>query len=255
MKYPNRGLIGTDGTLSTLLSKLYATCVAFMTTPIFLSSLVKKIKDYDHHNRQEKFLIDVIVKKNIHVNFDFIALTHFLLTFVLGLIQFFSVRYIMRENKFLRTRKYQNNIITFHGNFFSFFLFEFFEITSKVFIFSQIKITTPTPNVYVYYQLIRAFVFGFIRPIIILLFLKRNMPEFFTDCSQELRDENNRFYIIGNVSPAPRQQNFSQYKTFSQNARWGWQRKRFMQANEEISLDCRVGGKALGSNLMPNVEI
>ena len=154
----------------------------------------------------------------------------------------------MRGKNFLRTRKYQNNIITFHGNFFSFFLFEIFEITSKVFIFSQNQITTPTHNVSIYYQLIRAFVFGFIRPIIILSLLKRNMPEFFTDCSQELRNENNRFYIIGNVIPTPRQQSFSQYKPFSQNARWGWQRRRFMQANEEMK-------KALGSNSMPNVEI
>ena len=152
-------------------------------------------------------------------------------------------------------RKYQHNIITFNGNFFSFFLFEIFQITSNVFIFSQNQITTPTHNVYVYYQLTRAFVFGFMRPIIILTLLKRNMPEFFYDCSQEPLNENNRFYIIGNVIPAPRQQSFSQYKPFSQNARWGWQRRRFMQANEEISLHCRVGGKALGSNSMPNVEI
>ena len=161
----------------------------------------------------------------------------------------------MREKKNLRMRKYQHNIITFNGNFFSFFLFEIFQITSNVFIFSQNQITTPTHNVYVYYQLTRAFVFGFMRPIIILTLLKRNMPEFFYDCSQEPLNENNRFYIIGNVIPAPRQQSFSQYKPFSQNARWGWQRIRFMQANEEISLDCRVGVKALGSNSMPNVEI
>ena len=213
VKYPDRGLIGTDGRVTKLFSILYATCVAFTTIYTFLISLFKKISDYVYHNLQKAYLIDVIVKKNIYI-INFIALTHFLLTVVLGLMQFYSVRYIMHERKYLRTKKYQYNIITFHDNFFFFFLFEIFEITSKVFIVSQNQITTPTHNVFVYYQLFRVLVFGFIRPIIILLLLKRNMPEFFTDCSQELRNENNRFYIIGNVIPAPRQQSFSQYKPF-----------------------------------------
>ena len=83
------------------------------------------------------------------------------------------------------------------------------------------------------------------------------MPDFFTEETQELQNENKHFYIIANDSPTPRQQSFSQYKPFIQNARWGWQRRRFRQDNEEISQDYRVGGKPLGSTqkLMPNVEI
>ena len=68
-----------------------------MTALILLGSLVKRLEDYDQHNLQKSFLIDVIVNKNIQV-------THILLTFVFGLIQFSSVRYIMREKKILRMR-------------------------------------------------------------------------------------------------------------------------------------------------------
>ena len=84
------------------------------------------------------------------------------------------------------------------------------------------------------------------------------MPDFFTEETQELKNENKYFSIIGNDSPTPRQQSFSQYKPFSQNARWGWQRRRFIQVNEEISLDYyTVGEKPLGRSApkMANVEI
>ena len=256
VKYANRGLIGKDGTVIKLFSKLYATCVVFMTATVFLSFFVKKIRNH-YYDFQEKSLINVNLKYFHSINI--VGLAHFLLTLVLGLIQFYGVKYVMLEKKYLITRKYQSNIITFNNNFFFFSLFEILEIMKSLALFINRKyFSSHTTVIFLaYYQLFRVFLFGFIRPIIILLLLKRNMPDFFTEETQELQNENKHFYIIANDSPTPRQQSFSQYKPFIQNARWGWQRRRFRQDNEEISQDYRVGGKPLGSTqkLMPNVEI
>ena len=252
MKYPTRGLIGQEGTVNKLFSKLYMTSAAFLTAMFFLSFLFKKIKNFEIRN-SEKCSIDVIVIiPKVHV----IALTFSILLLVVGFIQLYGVRYIMLEKNNQITKKYQNNIITFYSNFFFFVLFEMFEIIYNSF---YISIKQPNCVFHTYYQLIRIFVFGVVRPLSILILLKRNMPEFFTDESQELLNENNRFIIIGNVSPAPRQQSFSQYKPFSQNARWGWQSRRFIQVNEEISNDFRVEEKQLDVTPRPismsNIDI
>ena len=215
MKYANRGLIGTDGTVSKLFSKLYATCVAFMTATALLSFLVKKITGYTYFDFQEESLIDIIVNtKNMKINS--VGLAHFLLTLVFVSIQFYGVRYIMLEKKYLITRKYQSNIVTFNSSFFFFSLFEIFEVMKSLtmYIKSHYLLSHPTVLFHVYYQLLRLFVFGFIRPIIIIILLKRNMPEFFTEESQELQNENKRFNILGNASPTPRQQTFSRYQPF-----------------------------------------
>ena len=244
VKYANRGLIGTNGTVSKLFSKLYATCVAFMTATVFLSFLVKKIKGYNYLDFQENGLSDVILNKknmkNIH-SINIVGLAQFLLTLVLGIIQFYGVRYIRLDKKYLITRRYQSNILTFNSNFFFFSLFEIFEILKSfaMFIKSHYLSSHATVILHVYYQLFRVFVFGFIRPIIILILLKRNMPEFFTEENQELLNENKRFYILGNASPAPRRQFFSRYQPFSQNARWGWQSRRMIQVSG-ASADCGV---------------
>ena len=247
VKYSTRGLIGADGRVSKLFSWLYATCVSFGTAWTFTTFFVKHIKDDNF--KMKGFNEFIVIKPTTMI----LGLTLNILTTVLVLIQFFSVRYITFQKKYLRTSKYQSNIITFNGNLFFFFLFEIIEIIYKVLTlsFNQSTITRVS---HVYYQMTKIVVFGFLRPIIILTLLKRNMPEFFTDESQELLNNKNHFYFIGNAIPAPRQQRFSQYKPFSQNARWGWQKRRFIQVNQEISSDhsFRVERKP---KLMPNVEI
>ena len=163
----------------------------------------------------ENGLSDVILnKKNMKNNhsINIVGLAHFLLTLVLWIIQFYGVRYIRLDKKYLITRRYQSNILTFNSNFFFFSLFEIFEILKSfaLFIKSHYLSSHATVNFHVYYQLFRVFVFGFIlRPIIILILLKRNMPQFFTEENQELLNENKRFYILGSASPALRQQLFS----------------------------------------------
>ena len=221
-----------------------------MTAAVFLSVSVKKI----HHDEKNINSININnsinndnIQSSVH-SINIFVLAHFLMTLVLGLIQFYGVRYITLRKKYLITRKYQSNIVTFNSNFFFFFLFEISGIMRSLAMFKS-DYLSPHFHVY-YYKLFTIFVFGFIRPIIILLLLKRNMPEFFTEETQELHNENKRFNIIGNVSPTPRPQTFSRYQPFSQNARWGWQSRRIIQVNEATSssdYDYRLGQKSLAS--------
>ena len=65
-----------------------------------------------------------------------------------------------------------------------------------------------------------------LRPLITLILLRKNMPEFFEDFEETIKE----FTFIGQAAPHPRSQRFLTYKPFSQNARWGSQKK-FMTIN------------------------
>ena len=61
------------------------------------------------------------------------------------------------------------------------------------------------------------------------------MPDFFEDREENLATEN-RFFLCG-YSFHPRQQIFSPYKPFKQDARWGWQKQKFRTETENVSND------------------
>ena len=88
MKYSTRGLIGADGRVSKLFSWLYATCVSFGTAWTFTTFFVKHIKDDNF--KMKGFNEFIVIKPTTMI----LGLTLNILTTVLVLIQFFSVRYI-----------------------------------------------------------------------------------------------------------------------------------------------------------------
>ena len=176
----------------------------------------------------------------------------------------FNVHYLEKQKVGFRKRKVQKNIITFYTNikFFIFFLW----ISLPVIILKSLSFQHPSTSRLIRYCLISLrvtmlFVVGFLRPLVIIYLLKRNMPSFFIDHSEEPRFQS--FFITGQ-SFCPRQENFLPLKSFSQNARWGWRDKRTRNTEEIESkheywntqnLSCNQHHLPCSSNSMPDIDI
>ena len=80
------------------------------------------------------------------------------------------------------------------------------------------------------------------------------MPDFFKDQEENLNTENTFFY--SGRSLQPRQQIFSPYKSFRQNARWGWQKQKLRPEEDNFS-DSNVVHQRyqISANSMPEVDI
>ena len=175
-----------------------------------------------------------------------------------------NVYYLKRQKSEFRKRKIQRNILTFHTNtkFFMFFLW----ISMPVLILKSLSFEQPSTSrlirkLLISLHLIKLLVVCFLRPLIIIHLLKRNMPSFFTDQPEEPRIKS--FFITGqNFYPRP--ENFSPLKPFCQNARWGWMYKRTnnmaeIESKHEkenvLNLSCHIFHVTSSSNSMPDIDI
>ena len=126
-----------------------------------------------------------------------------------------------------RKKFFQINILTFNQNF-------YFYITSMsaqtILILIRVNIWKlgygkNAEIILVYSYLIELFIDWFLRPIAILILLRKNFPDFFEDFGGQ--NQTHSFIMIG-VIVVPRQQTFMAFRPFSQNARWGSSKKFFI---------------------------
>ena len=84
--------------------------------------------------------------------------------------------------------------------------------------------------------------------------LEKTMPDFFKDHEENLNTEKIFFYFAQSFQP--RQQMFSPYKPFSENARWGWQKQKLRPEKDNVS-DLNVVHQRyhISTNSMPEVDI
>ena len=120
----------------------------------------------------------------------------------------------------------QINIVTFNQNF---YFYINFIIALEILFLLRVNILKISSGenakiLLVYVYLANLFIDWFIRPIVILILLRKNMSDFFEDFDGQNQTQKHSFILKG-VIVAPRQQKFLAIRPFSQNARWGSSKK------------------------------
>ena len=137
-------------------------------------------------------------------------------------IQFIKSRRNIRIN-------YQQNIVTFNQNFFFYIVYSIINLILtmvRMYVLDFSSNIETLERIVIFSYLIKLCFAWLLRPLITLILLRKNMPEFFEDFEETIKE----FTFIGQAAPHPRSQRFLTYKPFSQNARWGSQKK-FMTIN------------------------
>ena len=250
-------MVQTGGLSSGLFNKLYIFLTAGTSFFNFFCLLVRLwISDKERFNVLKLWLIDeerFHIVRPFFLKFKPIFFIFCIYTILISMI-FCNVQYIKKHKTGLK-KKIQRNIITFHINF---YFFNFF--VALTFLQHFLKILAPRvkfryiEKCIIFVHLVRVFFVGFIRPVIIIFLLKKNMPDFFED-----REENQQAYLtfyFSGLSFEPRQQKFSPYKPFRQNARWGWQKEK-LRAREENAYSLNVLHQSFQTsvNSMPDIDI
>ena len=268
IKYADRGLVQTGGLASKLFIQLYilSTCALTIFQSLMLLARIWRSIGNDNFSQDDAFLLAerhllYQTDKNQYVTPE---MGNYFTANISLLMILFNVYYLQRQKSELRNRKIQRNIITFHTNtkFFMFFLW----ISLPVLILKSLSFQQPLTSVLMRkfllsLHLIKLFVVCFLRPLVIIHLLKRNMPSFFTDRPDEPQIRS--FFITGQ-SFHPRPVNFCPLKPFCQNARWGWMYKRTnnmaeIESKHEkeniLNLSCNICYVPSSSNSMPDIDI
>ena len=269
IKYADRGLVQTGGLASKLFNQLYilSTCTMTILLSLMLLARIWRSIGDDHFSQEEAFLLAVRhslykIDKDQYITPE---MGNFFITNIYLFMILFNVHYLKRQKSELRKRKNQRNIITFHTNtkFFMFFLW----ISLPVYILKSLSFQQPSTsrpmirNLVISLHLIKILVICFLRPLVIIHLLKKNMPSFFIDSPEEPQIKS--FFITGQ-SFHPRPVNFCPLKPFCQNARWGWMYKRTnniaeIESKHEkeniFNLSCNICYVPGSSNSMPDIDI
>ena len=268
IKYADRGLIQTGGIASKLFYQLYiilAASLSILLSLILFARISTSIGE-DPFSEREAFLLAErhLLQRTDEDQYITPEMGQYFVTNIHLLIVLFSVNYLEKQKGEFRKRKVQRNIITFHTNikFFMFFLW----ISLPVFILKSLSFQHPSTSILIRNCLIslhltKLFVVCFLRPLVIIYLLKRNMPSFFMDRAEEPQFQS--FFITGQ-SFCPRQEKFCPLKPFSENARWGWRDKRTRNKAEIESKHENKNTQNLNrnqhqipcsSNSMPDIDI
>ena len=139
----------------------------------------------------------------------------------LMLILYIEVQKI--KTKF-RKKIFQFNILTFNQNFYFYITFisaQYILVLVRVNIF-KLGSGENAEIILIYSYLIKLFIDWFVRPSVILILLRKNVPDFFEDFSDQRKKH---FFILKGVTFVPRKQTFMAFRPFCQNARWGSSKK------------------------------
>lgn len=152
----------------------------------------------------------------------FLAIT--LLSFICMWIFFASVNYIKVKMPNLK-RQYQRNIVTFNQNFFFYLCFFIISVSLTLAKLIVPKFTSAenTKIILICWYFLRLFSVCMFRPIVIIFLLRKRMAHFFQNYEKE-RAVILIFYVSGKTVDA-RNELFKPLKSFSQNARFGSERK------------------------------
>ena len=268
IKYADRGLIQTGGIASKLFNQLYIILAAslFNFNFLILFTRISTSIGEDPFGEKEAFLLAErhLLQRTDEEQIITPEMGQYFITNILLFMVLSNVHYLKKQKGEFRKRKVQRNIITFHTNinFFMFFLW----ISFPVIILKSLSFQNPSTSRLIRYCLIslhltKLFVVCFLRPLVIIYLLKRNMPSFFMDHAEEPQFQS--FFITGQ-SFHPRPENFCPLKSFSQNARWGWRDNRTRNKAEIESkhenentqnLSCNHFHIPSSSNSMPDIDI
>ena len=217
--------IKNDGTISLyFLSIFVSTVYTFLVHFFPLISIVSK---HDTDN-----LCSLFIGLSHYTSSNYLKMIVAQIPFMTFIIiLFINVQIIKTKTRF-KKKPNRFNIITFNQNF---FFYIFFFISNVILIITRINVLTlfsdkRARHILLYVYLIFLSIDWFIRPIIIIFLLRKDMPDFFEDI--QISKEKKIFSVKGKVI-IPRQQEFLTYKPFSQNARWG-SSKKFNACNEKI---------------------
>lgn len=199
-----------------LIGPLYCLDTIFCTLTIFcihFFPLISKAKEDD--------ITDLF---NLFIGFsNYNSVNHFKMivgqipSLSILLIVYIDVQIIMKRFK---KKPFQFNIVTFNQNFYFHIFFIFFQ---SILIFIRVNILKFSSGenaqiILVYSYLFKLCIDWFIRPIIILILLRKNISDFFYDFDSQ--NQNQSFLMKGTIV-APRQQKYLALRPFCQNARWG----------------------------------
>ena len=143
------------------------------------------------------------------------------ITFIV--ILYINVQIIKTKSR-LKRKYYQMNILTFCQNFYFYIIFYMSNVLLTLIRINILKFFSveKAERILVYVYLFYLSIDWFVRPIVIILLLRKNMPDFFDNL--ELSKDNKTFNVkVKDI--IPRQQEFLTYKPFTQNARWGSSKK------------------------------
>ena len=252
IKYADYGLAQTGGLTSSLFNKLYILITASSSIQSCSVFVIKLWRQMDGNFSEEQFLL--VKPQNSKILFSNPNYAIFLLYFFGSLMIFLHVQYLKKHKTGLK-KEIQRNIVTFDKNFY--FLFVFSVLTFISMLLKNVASAQPSgwiKSFIIFIEFIRVFFDGFLRPVIIMYLLEKNMPDFFEDREENLNTENTFFY--SGQSFQPRKQMFSPYKPFSENARWGWQKQRPRPEEDNVS-DSNVVHQRyhIAMNSMPEVDI
>ena len=164
--------------------------------------------------------------------------------------------YVQTIKKRFSKKCLQINIVTFNQNF---YFYINFIIAHCIVILIRVNILKLGSGenakiLLVYVYLAYLCVDWFIRPIVILILLRKNMSDFFEDIDCQNHKQKHSFILKG-VTVAPRQQTLLAFIPFSQNARWG-SSKKFLSFNDHDSQNnnCSRRNQKHFSNQMPVIS-
>ena len=222
IKYAHCGLVETAGLDSRLANILYTMAAVMSTSYNFLVSFCPLIPQISQYRYEKSILRSFILLqfKNV-AKFQFVkmilinvAASAFMCTLFCG------VQFLKKSRSYVRKR-YQTNIVTFDQNFYFYLIVTLINMILTVFVVCLSGETTELVLTASYLtKLLSIWLF---RPLITLIQLKRNMPEFFQDYAVRT----GRFIFISQPI-YPRRQRFMTFKQFNQNARFGTEKKFFI---------------------------
>ena len=246
IKYADHGLAQTGGLTSSLFNKLYIVSFVFNSSLYCFVYVIRLWKSMEGNISEEQFLL----VRPINSENKFSSPNHafFLISFFSFLMIFSYVQYLKKHKTGLK-KEIQRNIVTFDIN--SYFFFVYSVLTFIPMFLKKVAPAQPSgliKSFIIFINFISFFFVGFIRPVVIMYLLEKNMPDFYKNREENLKTENTFFY--SGQSFQPRQQMFSPYKPFSQDARWGWQ-------NQKNVSDLNVVHQRyqISTNSMPEVHI
>ena len=157
-------------------------------------------------------------------DFPKVYLAVIFLCFICMWIFLASVKYIKFKMPNLK-RQYQRNILTFYQNFFFYLCFFIISVSLTLVKLIVPHMTSPenTKFILICFYILRLLFVCFLRPVIIILILRKRMPHFY----ENYKKKNiviSIFYISGKTLCA-RNELFKPLKSFSQDARFGSEKK------------------------------
>ena len=204
-----------------LILPLYCLNIIFYTLTIFCTHFFPLISKAKEDNITDLFNL-FIGFSNYNSDNHLKMLVHQIPSVTIMLISYVDVQIIM--TRFGR-KHCQFNIVTFKQNF---YFYISFILTHSILILIRVNIlklgSRENSEIFLVYGfLIKLCIDWFLRPVVILILLRKNMSDFFEDFDNP--NLNQSFIMKGANTFEPRQQKFLALRPFCQNARWGSSKK------------------------------